>query len=106
MGGTLPIARAKPQPRTSQISTRPITADAMPAMRNDMSGLSKALAAKRLAAAGKPAKTRPSMTRTRPMATMNSDMGLFTDFGAVAEARSLFRRSLRDLALRIAEIAE
>ena len=28
----------------------------------------------RLAAAGKPAKTNPSMTRTRPMATMNSDM--------------------------------
>jgi hypothetical protein len=59
-------------PRTTQISTRPITADMMPATRNEVSGLSIAVAASRFAADGKAAKSSPSMTNTRPIATRNS----------------------------------
>jgi len=59
-------------PRTTQINTRPITADMIPATRNEVSGLSIAVAASRLAAAGKAAKSSPSMTNTRPIATRNS----------------------------------
>src|SRR5260370_31431802 len=60
------------QPRMSQISTMPRAADMMPATRSDVSGLSSALAAKRFAARGKAANSRPSITSTRPIATMNS----------------------------------
>src|SRR5215475_685997 len=56
----------------NQISTMPSTAEAMPAKRSELSGLSIALAARRLAARGKAANNRPSITSTRPIATMNS----------------------------------
>src|SRR5215471_8034772 len=56
----------------NQISTMPSTADAMPARRSELSGLSIALAARRLAARGNAANNKPSITNTRPIATMNS----------------------------------
>ena len=43
----------------------------MPATRSDVSGLSSALAASRFAARGKAANRSPSITSTRPIATMN-----------------------------------
>src|SRR6187399_1227673 len=68
-GAVAPGARF--HPRTNQISTRPSTAETMPAIRSDVSGLSSALAANRLATRGKAANSSPSITSTRPIATMN-----------------------------------
>src|SRR6516164_2480753 len=88
------------------MSTSPITAEVMPAKRSEASGLSMALAAKRFTAAGKPANSNPSMTSTRPRATMNSDM----TFGAAAQAAALLvgrlGRILARFARRVAEVAE
>ena len=67
-----PPSSCELHPRTTQISTRPITADMMPAIRSEVSGLSIAVAASRFAADGKAAKSSPSMTNTRPIATRNS----------------------------------
>ena len=46
-------------------------AETIPAIRSDVSGLSSALAASRLATRGKAANSNPSITSTRPIATMN-----------------------------------
>jgi hypothetical protein len=67
-----PTCSSAAQPRTSQMSATPSTAEKMPAMRSDASGLSTALAARRFAAPGKAAKRSPSIARTRPIATRNS----------------------------------
>ena len=47
------------QPRTSQISTIPNTADAMPAIRSEFSGLSNAVAANRFGGARKGGEKQP-----------------------------------------------
>src|SRR5215472_3698379 len=86
------------------MSTSPITAEVMPAKRSEASGLSMALAAKRFTAAGKPANSNPSMTSTRPRATMNSDIGAAAQAAALLVGR--LRRILARFARRVAEVAE
>src|SRR5262245_10503505 len=92
----------------------PSTAETMPAIRSDVSGLSNALAASRLAARGKAANSSPSITSTRPIATMNwaisasrprSERPLFR--GAARWGRGPGRcGAFAHLARRVDEVAE
>ena len=62
------------QPRTNQIKATPTAADAMPTIRNQLSGVLITLSIARLRWAGKAAKISPSMANTRPSATTKSFM--------------------------------
>src|SRR5882757_1262660 len=65
---------APAQPRTSQTTSKPTTAEPMPIARNVASGVSSTLATARLAWPGKAAKTSPSIMNTRPTAARKSYM--------------------------------
>src|SRR5262249_48266887 len=101
-------------PRTNQINTTPSAADTMPATRNDVSGLSNALAASRFAARGKAANSNPSITSTRPIATRNWAICRDGERPPLARRRAPGRRGGRArraaavarLARRVAEVAE
>src|SRR3954452_17308104 len=77
------------QPRTSQTSTTPTTADAIPTSRNALSGVSVTCAIARFTAPGKAANRMPSMANTRPIATRKSDIPANRPYAA---SRELSRR--------------
>src|SRR5262249_15601773 len=96
------IAVNKAYPRTSQITSTPSKALMIPAIRSSPSGVSRAVAARRLARAGSAAKISPSIASTRPTATRKSRIAQTPR----RAADLLFGRAGASLAARISEEAE
>src|SRR4029450_7103656 len=91
---------------TNQITAIPNMALSTPINRSAWSGASNTAATARRVCAGKAAKTRPSITKTSPSATANSDIVCYRTGPAQRSLLVAVAGAFIGLAVRIIEIAE